>query len=579
MNQLLPFRLCFTTQQTTEPGRRRAVLTLVGALLLAGGPAVAQVAPAAGGAAAASVPQVITLEPGEHWWGGAVKEGHKMPFSTAPYAFNLYGDNLYNQSQPLLVSDHGRYVWSEEPFRFAFEGNKLTISEARGPVQTGSAGRTLADAYRFASRKFFPPSGKTPDPALFAQPQYNTWIELNYHHNQADVLRYAHAIIDNGLPPGVFMIDDTWQEDYGLWRFHPGRFPNPQAMMDELHRLGFKVMVWVCPFVSPDSPEYRDLRARKAFLLDRPADPAATWLTAQTQPRLVQWWNGASAVLDFTNPAAVGWFREQLTSAAKTYGIDGFKFDAGDMEFYQGNPLSFAPATPNEHCRLYSQFGLEFPLNEFRASWKTGGQPLAQRLADKNHTWADLQNLIPHMVLEGLSGYTFTCPDMIGGGEIKSFGYTDAGASADAFVANKLDQDLVVRSAQCHALMPMMQFSVAPWRILDPEHLAAVKQAVALRSRFAARIVALAQASATSGEPIVRSLEYVFPRQGYAEVNDQIMLGDKLMVAPLLVHGRGTREVVFPRGRWRADDGQVFRGPGKHTITVPLDRLPYFERQ
>ena len=557
--------------------RRWASILGLGGLLLGSPNATAQVGPASGPANA----QVITLEPGEHWWGGAVSEGHKMPLGEAAYSLSLYGDNLANQSLPLLVSDHGRYVWSEEPFRFTFQGQQLLISETRGPVTTGTAGRTLPEAYRFVSRKYFPPSGKMPDLALFAKPQYNTWIELNYHHNQADVLRYAHAILDNGLPPGVFMIDDTWQEAYGVWRFHPGRFPNPKAMMDELHQLGFKVMVWVCPFVSPDSPEYRDLRARKAFLLDRPTDPAVTWQTAQTQPQLVQWWNGASASLDFTNPAAVSWFREQLTSAAKTYGVDGFKFDAGDMPFYQGNPLSFAPTTPNEHCRLYSQFGLEFPLNEFRASWKTGGQPLAQRLADKNHSWTDLQKLIPHMVLEGLSGYTFTCPDMIGGGEIKSFGYTDAGASGDngAFTANKLDQDLVVRSAQCHALMPMMQFSVAPWRILDAEHLAAVKQAVTLRARFADRIVQLAQASAKTGEPIVRSLEYVFPRQGYAQINDQIMLGNTLMIAPMLVKGQTTREVVFPKGRWRADDGQIFKGPGKHTIPVPLTRLPWFERQ
>jgi len=46
-----------------------------------------------------------------------------------------------------------------------------------------------------------------------------------------------------------------------------------------------------------------------------------------------------------------------------------------------------------------------------------------------------------------------------------------------SFLDNKtMDQDLVVRSAQIHALMPMMQFSVAPWRILDPGHLDAVKK-------------------------------------------------------------------------------------------------------
>ena len=109
------------------------------------------------------------------------------------------------------------------------------------------------------------------------------------------------------------------------------------------------------------------------------------------------------------------------------------------------------------------------------------GQLLVQRLRDKEHNWADLQKLVPEVVVQGLMGYAFTCPDMIGGGEFMSF-----------LDKNSYDQDLVVQSAQCHALMPMTQFSVAPWRILDNAHLAAVKRAVTLRRRFTSRIMALA---------------------------------------------------------------------------------------
>ena len=96
-----------------------------------------------------------------------------------------------------------------------------------------------------------------------------------------------------------------------------------------------------------------------------------------------------------------------------------------------------------------------------------GGQPLVQRLRDKQHSWEEIKKLIPDILLQGLVGYSFTCPDMIGGGEISSFWGEK----------NNLDQDLVVRSAQCHALMPMMQFSVAPWRVLDSAHFDAVKKA------------------------------------------------------------------------------------------------------
>jgi len=203
--------------------------------------------------------------PNECWWGGAVTLGSRMPYGAAPIDINLDGDNRGNQSAPLLISSKGRYVWCEKAFRFAFKGNALEVTSSGNTFNYGQAGQSLRDAYRHVSRNFFPTDGKLPDLALFAAPQYNTWIELMYDQNQRDVLKYAHAIVHNGLPPGVLMIDDNWQEDYGKWSFHPGRFADPTAMMNELHALGFKVMLWVCPFVSPDSDVYRALARKKAF--------------------------------------------------------------------------------------------------------------------------------------------------------------------------------------------------------------------------------------------------------------------------------------------------------------------------
>ena len=126
---------------------------------------------------------VIKLEPGEVWWGGAVNEGHKMPFGSQPYSIDLYGSSFGNQCAPLLVSSKGRYVWSEKPYRFEFRDGSLTISDTHGTVVTEKAGDSLADAFRAASSRHFPPSGKMPDPLLFTRPQFNTWIELVYNQN------------------------------------------------------------------------------------------------------------------------------------------------------------------------------------------------------------------------------------------------------------------------------------------------------------------------------------------------------------------------------------------------------------
>jgi len=171
------------------------------------------------------------------------------------------------------------------------------------------------------------------------------------------------------------------------------------------------------------------------------------------------------------------------------------------------------------------------------------------------------------MILEGLCGYTFSCPDMIGGGLLDPF---LTGAS--------LDQDLIVRSAQCHALMPMMQFSVAPWRVLDSIHYNAVKKAVALRIQFTPLILKLAHESAKTGEPILKNMEYVFPGQGFENVQDAFMLGDTILVAPMVEKGKTSRNVMLPAGKWKAQDGTILKGGKTYQQSVAIDQLLYFER-
>jgi len=507
----------------------------------------------------------ISLSEGEKVWAGIINDGHLMPFDTN-FTFDFYANNKANQLQPLILTSKGQYAWSEQPYKFEIKGSEILISDPYNQVVTGSYGKSLAEVQRFVRLKYFPSNGKMPDSMLFSRPQYNTWIELTYNQNQTDVLKYAQGILDNGFPAGVLMIDDTWQEDYGLWKFHPGRFPNPAEMVEKLHKMGFKVMLWICPFVSADQTMiYNTLKESKAFLLQK-SSADDTW-QSQSKPLMVEWWNGQSAVLDFSNPAAVQWFDQQLDGLVKDFGVDGFKFDAGDMYFYPADGLSMKSVTPNEQCELFARFGLRFPLNEYRACWKMGGQPLAQRLQDKSHTWNDLNKLIPDMILEGLCGYAFSCPDMIGGGEWTSF-----------LDESKLDQDLIVRSAQCHALMPMMQFSVAPWRVLDSVHLNAVKAAVNLRTQFTPLIMQLTNEAAKTGEPILKSMEYVFPGQGFEVVTDQFMLGDKLLVAPMLEKGKLYRDVKLPAGQWKTSDGKILKGGKTYQQSVALDQLLYYEK-
>ena len=105
-----------------------------------------------------------------------------------------------------------------------------------------------------------------------------------------------------------------------------------------------------------------------------------------------------------------------------------------------------------------------------------------------------------------------------------------------------------------------------------------IRDHVALRQKFAPKFVELARRAGETGEPIMRYLEYSYPGMGYAEIRDQFMMGDDLLVAPVVEKGATSRKVILPPGNWKADDGRIYNGPATIDIPAPLSRLPYFER-
>jgi alpha-glucosidase len=125
----------------------------------------------------------------------------------------------------------------------------------------------------------------------------------------------------------------------------------------------------------------------------------------------------------------------------------------------------------------------------------------------------------------------------------------------------------------------MMQFSASPWRCLDSSKQQIIRDTVALRQKFAGRFVELAAECGRTGEPMIRHLEYAYPGMGYENIKDEFMMGDFLLVAPVVEKGVSARDVVLPPGRWKADDGQVYTGPAKVRVDAPLTRLPHFVRE
>lgn len=516
----------------------------------------------------------VKMLPGESWWGVCNSFGTNMPFTAGTRGFtaDISALNYGGQPASLLLSDRGRVIRSAAQSQVRIDGGVIRMDAKDAAVTLEQGGDSLPSAYRFAAAKYFPPSGRSPDPLFFSAPQYNTWMELTYNQNEADILAYAQSMLDHGLPPGVLMIDDTWQTNYGVWDFDPKKFRDPKGMCDRLHAMGFKVLVWVIPFVSLDSQPYRDLTGHGRTY--KPGKGGFVVDGRTGHPAHVSWWNGYSALLDLTDPVGDRWFRDQLDRLRNDYGVDGFKFDGGQFQYYAptNRVTHKAGATGAEQNRAYAVYGEEYPTSEHRCVWGMAGRPVMVRLPDKLNTWPEVQRLVPDMFTAGLLGYPFICPDMIGGGSWTAY----LPGSKTPY-----DKELFIRSAQVHALCPMMQFSVSPWRLMkdDPDGQKIICDLVALRQKFAPRFVRLAEDCGRTGEPMIRNLEYAFPNRGYAAINDQFLMGDFLMVAPQLEKGATSRMVAIPPGKWISDDGTEVEGPRTVVVQTPLARLPHFVRK
>ncbi len=506
----------------------------------------------------------------ELWFGGSAADAMGEPFDKSS-VYDIDMECGLNQTMPLFVSTMGRYIWCDDPMKVHIENGEFLLS-GESDIILCHAGNSLKDAYLAASDNHFKFTGKMPPLKFFESAQYNTWMEFDYHQNQADILKYAHGIVDNGYEPGVLMIDEGWHTRYGLWEWDLVKFPDPKGMIRELHSLGFKVMLWVVPMVTSDGQAFSMSYFSYHNHLNGACGEKKYFLrTDNGKVALVEWWNGFSAMLNMCNPDDVEYLDTKLRKLINEYGIDGFKFDGGTIEMYNqknivnGSQTKYKPADMNI---AWNEFGTRYEYHEYKDTYKGGGKAVIQRLRDRCHRWEGdgIDTIIPSVILQGIIGHPFICPDMIGGGEW-SFNYLPD---------FKVDQELFVRMAQVSALLPMMQFSWAPWRVLDREYAELCLNAARLHKEFAPYIIEQVKASAISGEPIVRHMEYEYPHMGYERVLDQFMLGSDVLVAPVVKKGQTKRTVYLPEGKWKYLGKTEFKGGCTVTVDAFIDTLPYF---
>ena len=90
---------------------------------------------------------------------------------------------------------------------------------------------------------------------------------------------------------------------------------------------------------------------------------------------------------------------------------------------------------------------------------------------------------------------------------------------------------------------------------------------------------ALAQEAAKTGEPIARHMAYEFADEGFESENGQFMIGDSLLVAPVLEQGAKNKTVRFPNGKWTGADGTEYEGGCKIDFPVDMTSVLYFRKK
>ncbi len=360
-----------------------------------------------------------------------------------------------------------------------------------------------------------------------------------------------------------------------------------RELIDELHRRGIRALVYFRAFVTEggigtDRPEYFDEAIANGYV--------AT--TASGDPYIYLGnFNDRTAQIDFTDPAALRWWRGRIREALRL-GADGFMQDFGEqvqsgMHFDDGStgatmhnryPVLFHRATR----RAVEGFERRHPRRRIFFYTRTGysGTP--------GSTAYEGGNFAGDVTTDWgrASGLASVTTDMLNRGIGGAFGYSaDIGGYFD-FHTPPTSRELFLRWAQWAALTPVMRLhgsinagTHTPWSY-DEGVVRIYNRLSRLHLRARPLILGLWRRAERTGVPVARPLWLEFPDDPEAARQDQQwMLGPNVLVAPVVGQGARERRVYFPRGCWREHGaGGRHRGPGYATVAAPLERLPWFAR-
>lgn len=442
---------------------------------------------------------------------------------------------------------------------------------------------------------------------------FGPWISANRWNSQAQVEQLLEKLGSCGFPATVLVLE-AWSDEatFYLWNgakytpmpggqplryedldFTGSPWPDPRGMVEKLHAAGLHLVLWQVPVYKQQGPEETPNPQNE---LDR-ADAVRRGLCVRQAggaPYTIPsgHWFAGSMLPDFTCPQAVStWFakRQYLLDM----GVDGFKTDGGEFicgpgaRFRDGSSgLEGVNRYARDYTRAYSRFLGPDRVLFSRAGWAGQHTVPIHWAGDQQSQNSELKSALTAGLSAALTGIPFWGFD-IGG-----------------FAGPLPTLDLYRRATQLACFCPIMQWHSepdggqfrelmpgaqgnnerSPWNLAQangaPEFVAEMRFWHLLRMQLLPYLWATAQASAQTGRPMMRPLVYDWPQDPRAVAcGDEYLLGDALLVAPLLEENAETRPVYLPAGRWTGlFDGRACQG-GREVLAGGGGKLPVFLRE
>ncbi len=384
--------------------------------------------------------------------------------------------------------------------------------------------------------------------------------------------------------------DFTWNRD---------RFPDPAAFIGRLRSQGVKVVTIVDPGVKYQPPveggsdpaEPPELAPQdKSYYVYNQGSVGNFFLKRQNgKPYIGKVWPGESVFVDYTIDAAARWWGD-LHRGLTDQGVAGIWDDMNEpSDFLDKSGASQADVVTYDGGAnsLYAKNRNVFALNMARATFEglerlrpdqrpfiitRSGYAGIQRYAtmwtgDNTATWESLALSVPMLQSLGLSGEPFVGTD-IGGFR----GHTSG--------------ELLTRWYEVAFLVPLFRnhaenhsYDHEPWRFGD-YYEGIIRKYLKLRYRLLPYLYTTLEEAHRTGVPFSGpALLNYQDDPNTLTIDDEFMVGDDLLAAPILQSGATRRLVYLPKGLWYDFwTGVPCTGGSTTEVAAPLDVVPLFVR-